>query len=113
MLRAAPDLKASEELLTEFEEVIDEALAVLKAHSFGLSYRGFTDNFVIAVPLVGRFTDSEAALGAITVAMAEFQFQAEFAGLVRSRWPCLRIFYMDDTVIFGPPLLEAYHLESK
>ena len=73
------------------EEVTGEALAVLKKHSFDLSYRGLTDNFVIAVPLAGRLTDFEAAFGPLLLQISEFPVQAEFEGLACSRCLDLRL----------------------
>ncbi|ELA7830258.1 hypothetical protein Q6U52_000409 [Vibrio alginolyticus] len=71
----------------------------------------FTDNIVIAIPWFSD--DGESELGLITEAIKQYQLSMALNGYFVRGGIAIGKLFIDDLTIFGPALLEAYHLESK
>lgn len=73
--------------------------------------RAFTDNVVIGYPISGR-GDAEVELGSIFGHLSYFQMALTMKGLFIRGAISIGEFYMDDLIVFGDGLIEAYEGEK-
>lgn len=71
----------------------------------------FTDNIVIGFPIT--FQDGSPELGMVLGRLGEFQLQMAIAGFFVRGAVTVDKIYMDDHIVFGPALIEAYDAEQK
>jgi hypothetical protein len=69
----------------------------------------FTDNIVIGLPIT--FQDGSPELGMVLGRLGEFQLQMTLAGFFVRGAVSVNKIYMDDHIVFGPALIEAYDAE--
>jgi hypothetical protein len=112
MAAVANDPSAAARLLTEYDKIMSEALSVLDNDNGMFQYKGFTDNIVISSPLAQRYHPEER-FGFLTNKVAEFQLILARAGWFIRGGIAVGDFYMDERIVFGPALVEAYVLEHK
>jgi hypothetical protein len=76
--------------------------------------KGFTDNIVIGCPIWpdDTFPDAEGELGSVLLAIREYQLQMVLAGFFVRGAVAIGDLYIDDEVVFGDSLIEAYKAES-
>lgn len=74
----------------------------------------FSDNILIGCPLNSKyFTDSESSFGQIIMEITYFQLELALNGFFsRGGWS-INWLYMDENIIYGDGLIEAYELEKK
>jgi hypothetical protein len=72
--------------------------------------KAFTDNIVLAWPVLD---DAESELGGIFSRLADFQFTMSLEGFFIRGGIALGMAYVDDLVVFGDGLTQAYLAESK
>ncbi|HJX84822.1 MAG TPA: hypothetical protein VJ723_10800 [Candidatus Angelobacter sp.] len=74
--------------------------------------KAFTDNIVIGYPIYLNEPDAEAELGSVLLSVREYQLKMVDAGFfVRGRISIGQL-YMDNEIVFGNALIEAYTAES-
>lgn len=105
------DSAAAQALLDEYDRVIADGLSALGESTERFTYKGFTDNLVIAVPLSSGHP--EVTIGSICTGAARFQFSLAMNGWFVRGGVAVGNFYMDERLVFGEALLEAYTLESE
>lgn len=111
MKAAGGDPAAANALLQEYSRVMTPALRVFEEkHSDLFQYKGFTDNFVLATPLRDGL-HPEGRFGTILRQVSDFQLQLALAGWFVRGGIAVGHFFMDQRLVFGPALLEAYDLE--
>jgi hypothetical protein len=69
----------------------------------------FTDNIVLGYPIVIR--EGEAELGIVLGRFASFQIEMTLAGFFLRGAVAVGDLYMDENIVYGPALLEAYEAE--
>ena len=117
MVKVSNNPDQAEKLLSEFQttvaQTVRNVLVPPKDRPIW-NYRGFTDNFVIALP-VQRYDgdDSEGWFGIAVLKLAEFQYRLALQGWFVRGGLTMGKFFMDDLAVFGPALVDAYLLESK
>lgn len=113
MVAARSDRNASECLLRKYRRSLNKALRVLELRDKDCpwSYRIFTDSIVLATPC--ETFDAEAEVGMATIHISEFQLILALNGWLVRGGVSLGLLYIDDSVVFGPALVEAYDLESQ
>jgi hypothetical protein len=84
-----------------FTGEVDRDLYVLKA---------FTDNIVLAWPILD---DAEVELGGIFSRLADFQFTMSLEGFFIRGGIALGMAYVDDVLVFGDGLTQAYLAETR
>ncbi len=105
--------KKGNQLLQEFHAILSKRIAALKEDTSEslLYFKSFTDNIILAHP---RFShDMEAEFGFILWALSEYQFDMAQHGFFIRGGLSIGDLFVDDNSVYGPALLEAYHLESK
>lgn len=111
MAQAARDAGRAADLLAQYDAVMADAFEVLDGHHGMFQYKGFTDNIVISSPLRDRFHPEER-FGVVTNAVADFQLILAREGWFIRGGIAVGDFYMDERIVFGPALVEAYQLEQ-
>jgi hypothetical protein len=94
-------LEDAHESLQEIKKIVEKDIYVLKA---------FTDNIVIAWPIRD---DAEIELGSALSKLIDFQFLMTIEGFFIRGAIAIGQAYVDDVVVFGDALIEAYSGESK
>jgi hypothetical protein len=113
MMSVAHDREESQKLLTEYQEIVVPALHALVDREFDIfQFKGFTDNIVLGARLSGS-DDAEAVIGTATIKVAQFQLELARKGWFVRGGIATDFFYMDETIVFGSGLINAYDLESK
>jgi hypothetical protein len=69
----------------------------------------FTDNIVLGYPIVIR--DGETELGIVLARFGSFQLEMTLAGFFLRGDVAVGDLYMDENIVFGPALVEAYEAE--
>lgn len=113
MVAARSDRNTSERLLRKYRQSLNQALGVLALQDkdYPWSYRIFTDSLVLATPC--DTFDAEADVGMATIHISEFQLILALNGWLVRGAVSLGLLYIDESVVFGPALVEAYDLESQ
>src|SRR5687768_17293282 len=110
MLSIRTDQVAAGRLLEEYSAAIDSALAVLNQYEGAFAHRSFGDSFMLAAETV--LEESESALGIVLDAFAEVQLALVLKGWFVRGGISIGQFYVDDRLVFGPALIEAYEAEA-
>jgi len=95
------------EFLHPWHEVLDESASIGDSRNWELKF--FTDNLVVAHPIT---TGGEYELDSLIDSLSLFQISAATEGFFLRGGIAVGEFYMDETIAFGLPLLEAHHAES-
>jgi hypothetical protein len=110
--------EGSDALLMDFRESLDAALDRLRAlledppdSPPSWRYRAFTDNIVLGFPM--RSPDGEGELGSAAVAISEFILALASRGWCVRGGIAFGNMYIDDDIVFGPALLDAYSTEKE
>lgn len=111
MMDTAADADAASELLAEYDRVLNSALDPFDDEESPFDYKGFTDNFVLSIPLFRLHP--EESVGWPTVLIAGFQLKLACQGWFVRGGMTLGPYYMDRRIVFGAGLIDAYELESK
>ncbi|MGH9764120.1 MAG: hypothetical protein ACREAC_25070, partial [Blastocatellia bacterium] len=75
--------------------------------------KSFTDNIVIGCPISTDNADGEAELGGLIVSLRWYQLEMVRRGFFVRGGIAVGELYMDEDIVFGDALLEAYKIESK
>jgi hypothetical protein len=105
--------KKGNRLLRTFHTILSKRIKALKADTSDslLYFKSFTDNIIFAHP---RFSDDmESEFGFILLALSEYQFDMAQHGFFIRGGLSVGDLFVDENSVYGPALLEAYHLESK
>lgn len=117
MIKAASAEDGGADLLARFDSGVADVVRselVPEGDSPLWKYKGFTDNFVVALPADrDAFDAAENQFGLATVVLAELQLRLALGGWFVRGGMAYGSFFMDDVTVFGPPLVEAVTLESK
>jgi len=73
--------------------------------------KAFTDNIVLGYPLIRSKSDGEVELGHVFFLLAIFQFEVTVAGFFTRGAISIGDLYIDDNIVFGNGLTEAYEGE--
>lgn len=103
------DLEFFDNYLELIEEQINYIHQNNKFERFELKV--FTDNFVIGQPWYDY--DGESELGNLFDFLSRIQFQLAISNIFLKGAISLSNLYMDEHVVIGPALIEAYELETK
>ena len=102
----------SQSNLTKFNQAFNMASPHLTKGPKTWDYKIFTDNIALATP-INKFGDDENDFGFIIVSLIEYQLEMVLADFfIRGAWSVGQ-FYMDNLIVYGYPLIEAYRLESQ
>lgn len=74
--------------------------------------KAFTDNIVIGYPIYLGEPDAEAELGSVLLSVREYQLTMVNAGFFVRGGISIGQLYMDDEIVFGDALIDAYTAES-
>ncbi|WP_063650556.1 hypothetical protein [Aliivibrio fischeri] len=90
---------------------LEELSTVAKDSSDFVHMKVFTDNIVLAIPWFSE--EGESELGYIIDAIKQYQLSMALNGYFVRGGISIGKLFIDDLTIFGPALLDSYHLESK
>lgn len=100
-----------EELFENFYSIITDIYKWMKeTNKINGEIKIFTDNIVLGKPIRD---DGESELGSIFTTISAYQLQLALEGMFVRGGITTGLHYMDDDIVFGPALIEAYNLESK
>ena len=101
-----------DKFLGRFQRVLVREIIAFrrKFKALDWKYRVFTDNIVLAAPV---FDDGEDEFGMLHDALCRCQLEMAAEGFFVRGGVSVGGLHMDEYVIWGPALLEAYDLESK
>lgn len=113
MASVAQNPTEADHLLSQYHDVVGTLITNrIKPESPEiLRYRLFTDNIVLAIPF--GHSDGEWPIGLATMTAAEIQLRLSVHGWFVRGGIAVGDFYIDDELVFGPALVEAYDLESR
>ncbi|MBS7825548.1 hypothetical protein J7624_00085 [Wohlfahrtiimonas chitiniclastica] len=100
-------------ILKDFYKIFNKCTEELKdEEKYATSYfKQFTDNILLAQPHFEL--EDDAYFGFTLMNIRKYQFYMAINGyFIRGGFTCDNLF-IDDNLIYGPALLEAYHLESQ
>jgi hypothetical protein len=89
-------------------EVIRKELGTFDTSTW--KFKVFTDNIVLAVPVYD--SDLEGEIGDAIITAGMLQVQLSIRGWFVRGAVCIGGLYMDEEMVFGPALVEAYKLEK-
>jgi hypothetical protein len=72
--------------------------------------KAFTDNIVIGQPIT--FDDAESELGSVLLSLREYQLEMAIRGFFVRGGVAIGALYMDDEIVYGDALIEAYSAEQ-
>jgi hypothetical protein len=101
-------------LLNSYKTALDSAITELRPHNaFPDLWRVkiFTDNIVLAIPMSTGHGEHEFGIASVNV--ASFQLALATEGWFVRGGMAIGPLYIDDNIVFGPALVDAYTLESK
>lgn len=96
-------------LLGNLDEAINESIGFIKPGSFG-KMKIFTDNIVIGSPIRD---DGEVELGFLFNRFSAYQLALALKGFFVRGAISVGDFYINENIVFGPALIEAYNLENQ
>ncbi|NUW72306.1 hypothetical protein HOP38_07240 [Vibrio mediterranei] len=102
------------ELFHKYHDVTSKMVARLSEHTERgsvLSMKVFSDNIVLALPWFSP--DGESEFGFILMALREYQLSMALNGYFVRGGISVGKLFVDDNMIYGKALLDAYALESK
>jgi len=115
--------QTSNEVLQGLREALEEAGEILSGKGIyderyirPYSIKVFTDNIVLGWPIPVEhplYGDGERELGYTFLNVALYQLMMAVRGYFVRGGLSVGPYYMDESVVFGPALVEAYGLESK
>lgn len=114
MISSSSNQQNEHELFRQYYEVTSRMIARLSEHTERgsvLSMKVFSDNIVLAVPWFS--TDGESEFGFILTALREYQLSMALNGYFIRGGISVGNLFVDDNMIYGKALLDAYTLESK
>lgn len=120
-LRRAYKERTSDNLLIRLRSALDQAYAAFNNELSGLpslpvdiwEVKAFTDNIVIGCPVFhGDGGDAEGDLGSVLLATREYQLAMVNAGFFVRGAVSIGELYLDDQIVFGDSLIEAYDGET-
>lgn len=116
-MRKAYDEGRAEELLIRLRSALNESYSLLKyestiTHDFPRAYatKTFTDNLVIGFPIV---RDGESEMGNAFFHLGSMQLSMVQSGFFIRGGIAIGELYIDDDIVFGNGLIEAYRAESQ
>ncbi len=102
---------SGQELLNRMHNSLTEAYKFMKEiNENSGAVKIFTDNIVIGKAIRD---DGESELGHLLDHIASYQFQLALEGLFVRGGVAVGLHYMDNDIVFGPALIDAYKLESE
>ncbi|EJC7104920.1 hypothetical protein MZJ31_004501 [Vibrio parahaemolyticus] len=114
MISSSSGQDNEQELFQSYHEVTSRLVARLNEHagpdSF-LNVKVFSDNILLAVPWFS--VDGESEFGFILLALREYQLSMALNGYFIRGGISVGNLFVDENMIYGKALLEAYALESK
>lgn len=78
----------------------------------GVNIKVFTDNIVIGIPWLDIAGDGETELGAAMMVLPYYQLEMALAGFFVRGGFSVGPLFMDENIVYGEALIEAYNLES-
>jgi len=115
-MRAAYRSGDALKLLRNLRSALDRAYGHFKEHDWGARrdpswyVKAFTDNIVVGYPIL--FSDAEGELGSVLLALREYQLEMVISGFFVRGGVSIGQMYMDDEIVYGSALLEAYDAEQ-
>jgi hypothetical protein len=94
----------------EWERIIGPEKAATETDAWHV--KAFTDNIVIGYPVHPREPDAEAELGSLLLAIRDYQLEMTVRGFFLRGGVSIGELYMDDEIVFGDALIEAYETEQ-
>lgn len=117
--KEALDAGKGSQFLIRLREALSSAYKRVRKHSEGLGDRTFfavkvfTDNIVVGYPITDHENNlGEPELGNILLTFAEFQAGLAMEGFFLRGGIAFGEHFMDDDIVFGDALLEAYGLDK-
>lgn len=100
-------------LFREFYSTISKEIEELKEGSDDLSFylKAFTDNIVIGFPLSTE--DGESEFGFTIISIMLYQLAMALEGYFIRGGLAIGQLFMDENIVYGPAIIEAYNIESK
>jgi hypothetical protein len=118
-MKASFENGTAAELLARLRAALSSAYAEFRDDLWGRPIqiktwvvKAFTDNIVIGHPVYLKEPDAEAELGAVLLAVREYQLTMVNAGFFVRGGISIGQLYMDDEIVFGDALIDAYTAES-
>ena len=126
-MKDAYEQHSAAHLLTEFRAALDCAYQHFSDHvterilgaeqaakeAASWHVKAFTDNIVIGYPIFAREPDAEAELGSLLLAIRDYQLEMTVRGFFLRGGVSIGELYMDDEIVFGDALIEAYETEQR
>lgn len=114
LIKEADNSGKGETLLRRLHEALNHSTKFVKPGFIlsGHAIRAFTDNIVLGYPLGGTRRDCEIELTMYTVYLSYFQLSMILSGFFLRGGIAIGNLYMDDTVVYGNGLIEAYEAEN-
>lgn len=113
-MRSAYSTKNDAKLLVDFRSALTAAYQDFedKASTKGSEFyvKAFTDNIVIGQPIT--FEDAEGELGSVMLSLREYQLEMTIRGFFVRGGVAIGELYMDDEIVYGDALIEAYDAEQ-
>lgn len=102
---------AVEARFQRFRRAWARAVELSGAKSLPVASAAFSDNIVVGIPLVGA--DGEDALRLVIEVAADFQLLLAVEGILCRGGLARGLTWIDDALVFGPGLIDAYNLERR
>jgi hypothetical protein len=118
-MKAAYRNRTAPKLLAELRTAMDNAYENFAERNLDMEMpaswyvKAFTDNIVVGHPIMFYDEDdAEAELGSVLIALREYQLEMVNRGFFIRGGIAIGELYVDDEIVFGSALLEAYQAEQ-
>lgn len=96
-------------LLKDLHSNLKKQYYIMQQTNPNAHFKAFTDNIILAYPL---YDEGEGWAGSIFMAFIEYQLYMTLKGYFLRGGISTGAYYGDDTIAYGPALIESYKLES-
>ncbi|MGF1716658.1 hypothetical protein L4D08_17475 [Photobacterium chitinilyticum] len=114
MISRSSGTENEQEVFQRYHEITSQLITRLNEHvgdDSVLQMKVFSDNIVLALPWFSR--DGESEFGSVLLALREYQLSMALNGYFVRGGMSVGQLFVDNNMIYGKALLDAYALESK